>query len=770
MKRLFLCGNTGTRNRGCEAIVRSTVKVLGLRSGDIYLSTFAPVSDSVVAKKLGINLLTYNSYPSKLHRYFYGAVKKLTGNYCAGQSHIQKPIFSRITDKDICLNIGGDTYCYGRPTVSYALNSYTNKHGIDNILWCCSVEPSAIDNEMRKDLNRYKYIFAREIITHDSLIEAGIDKSKVVKCCDPAFFLDVKETDLPKGFKVKNTVGINVSPVTVNEKNPHVYTNVIALIRHILDNTDMSVCLIPHVYDIKDNYGDYPILKKIYEEINDPRVSMVDGEYDCEELKYIISQCRFFVGARTHSTIAAYSSFVPTLVIGYSVKSKGIATDLFGGHEGYVVSYTDLTDKNELLDAFIGIVSKENELRDRLESFVPEYRKELSEAVKNYLPLDKAEKEFDICAKELCSGCSACASMCPVGAIAMKADEEGFLYPLIDYSRCIGCNKCRNSCPVAVRHKDTGIEPEVYSCINRDTDIRDNSSSGGVFTALAESVINEGGVVFGAAFTEDMRVEHIMCDTLEELGKLRGSKYVQSRIGDCYKQAKDLLEQGKKVLFSGTPCQIGGLAAYLGKEYDNLITVDMICHGVPSPLAWKKYIEQREKQAGGRCVSASLRNKSTGWRSYSVKLGFDNNTGYSCINTKDSYIKGFVANLYLRSSCALCASKELHRSSDITLGDFWGITQDSAFNDNKGASLLMLHSCKAKALFDTVNDGISCEKISFKDAVKSNPSYLSSSKPSPFRAGFFRSIKTRGFDGSVEKYYGRGYTAKLRRALKKIFR
>ncbi len=770
MKRIFLCGNTGTANRGCEAIVRSSIKVLGCRSGDVYLSTFAPVSDAEVAKELGINMLAYNKYPSSLHRYFYGALKKLTGNPRIGQSYIQKPLFSRITDKDLCLNIGGDTYCYGAPTVSYALNSYTHKHGIDNILWCCSIEGSAIKGDMLKDLKRYKYIFAREIITYNSLIEAGIDKSKVVKCCDPAFSLDIKEIELPDGFAVKNTVGINVSDITVNNKHPHVYTNVIALIRHILDNTDMSVCLIPHVYDIKRNTGDYPILKKIHGEINDPRVSMVDGEYTCEELKYIISQCRFLVAARTHATIAAYSSAVPTLVIGYSVKSRGIATDLFGKDEGYVISYKDLSEKNELIPAFTGIVAQEKELIEKLKSFVSEYRKELSDAIEKYILPKEKEKEFEICARELCSGCSTCASVCPVGAITMTADGEGFDYPCIDYTKCIDCGKCLKTCPVAVRHKDTGNRPEAYVCINKSADIRTGSSSGGVFSALAEAVISEGGVVFGAGFANDMKVEHVMCDTAEALQKLRGSKYVQSRVGDCFKQTKEILENGKKVIFSGTPCQISGLKAYLGKEYDNLVTVDFICHGVPSPLVWEKYIENREKQTGGRCVSASFRSKDTGWRSYSVKLGFDNGREYSCINTKDNYIKGFVNNLYLRPSCGLCSSKEIDRASDITIGDFWGINENSPFNDNKGASVLMLRSEKAKELFETVKNSLSYEEISFDDAVCQNSSYFNSSKHSIFRKGFFRNIRRTDFDRSVEKYYGKGITAKFRRAFRKLVR
>ena len=352
MSNIYLCGNTGIVNRGCEAIIRSTVKILNRSNGDITLTTFAPEQDRGLCSELGINMQEYNTYPSKLVKHFCALKRKINKKSLSGQSIIQSRLFGSLNKGDICLNIGGDTYCYSTPKTNLALNKFTDKNGIDNILWCCSIEPNVIKGEILKDLKRYKYIFARDILTYNALIENGIAKEKVVKCCDPAFFLDLQQVELPLGFIKGSTVGINVSPIAVSESNPEAYKNVIELVKNILKKTDMGICLIPHVYSIKGAKQDFGVLRRIQTEINDERVSIVDKEYNCEQLKYIISKCRFFVGARTHSTIASYSNCIPTLVIGYSIKSKGIATDLFGTYEGYVLPYNELTDKNELSKAF----------------------------------------------------------------------------------------------------------------------------------------------------------------------------------------------------------------------------------------------------------------------------------------------------------------------------------------------------------------------------------------------------------------------------------
>lgn len=771
--KYFLCGNTGTMNRGCEAIVRSTVKVLNQRNGDIYLATFAPDQDRKMARELGISMIDYAQYPSKIHRYYYGAMRKIFKKSLIGLNTIEKPLFARLGKEDICLNIGGDTYCYGRPTISLALNRYTTKKGIKNILWCCSVEKNNINGEILKDLNSYKYIFAREQITYENLISSGISVEKVIKVCDPAFFLDKKTVELPTNFAIKNTVGINLSECVVSESNMQAYENVKTLIRWILCETDMSICLIPHVYSIKDNRNDYPILKKLYEEIGDiERVSLIDKEYDCEQLKYIISNCRFFVGARTHSTIAAYSTEVPTLVIGYSVKSKGIATDLFGTYENYVLPYDEMKKESELLSAFQILMSQEEEIKQRYREFLPQYKQQLLDAVKKYIFNENQEKNFfSICDQMQCTGCSACAALCPKKCITMERNEEGFLVPIVNYDVCINCGMCRNNCPVANKPADDNKAPQAYAVINKDEKTRLSSSSGGVFSLIAQEIISRGGVVFGAAFDEKFNVQHIAIETIEEIEKLQGSKYVQSNVENVYEQVRDYLENGRWVLFSGTPCQISGLKAFLRKEYENLITQDFICHGVPSPLVWEKYVEYREKIAGAKSSKISFRAKDEGWKRYSVSFLFENDTEYRKVLTDDYYMQGFLGHLYLRNSCHDCSFKQMHRESDLTLADFWGIEKVlPEMNDDKGTSLILVHSIKGKELLDEIKENMISQKVAFEDSIKENRSYLISCQSSLFRKQFFSSIHKKRIDKLINKYCGTGLSARTRRKIKKIFR
>ena len=199
------------------------------------------------------------------------------------------------------------------------------------------------------------------------------------------------------------------------------------------------------------------------------------------------------------------------------------------------------------------------------------------------------ENKIKLAEKHICTGCAACYSVCPVQCISMKEDAEGFLFPIIDEEKCTKCSLCEKTCLSIMQGKER--KPlNVYAAKNPNEEIRKESSSGGIFTLLAEHVINKGGVVFGARFNEDWEVIHDYTETVKGLAAFRGSKYVQSRIGDMYKTAKDFLEKDRNVLFSGTPCQIAGLKAFLRKDYDNLLTVDLVCHGVPSPLVWKRYL------------------------------------------------------------------------------------------------------------------------------------------------------------------------------------
>ncbi len=379
-KKLFLCGHTGSYNRGCEAIVRSTIKIFkeaGVKEKPV-LATSAPVQDKAMGVDKLCDFVNYRTYKSPVQRYFYAILRKVFSNPIPGQSIIQKDLWENIAPSDLSLAIGGDTYCYKEPTVFIAHNKKMEKKGVPSVLWCCSIGGEYITQDILKDLRRYTYIVAREPITHEALVGAGIPEEKIIRCCDPAFLLDTKECSLPEGFETGNTVGLNISPLV---KSPEVYSAVNYLIEQILGTTDMKICLVPHVYDVEQISGDLQLLRGIYENFKGTgRVSIVDKAYSCEQLKFIISKCRFFVGARTHSTIAAYSTMVPTLVLGYSIKSLGIARELFGTEKGYVLPYTEIKDKEDIYNTFENIYKNENEIKMRYKEVLPDYMQTVRDA------------------------------------------------------------------------------------------------------------------------------------------------------------------------------------------------------------------------------------------------------------------------------------------------------------------------------------------------------------------------------------------------------
>ncbi|EOC99328.1 Coenzyme F420 hydrogenase/dehydrogenase, beta subunit C-terminal domain [Caldisalinibacter kiritimatiensis] len=355
--------------------------------------------------------------------------------------------------------------------------------------------------------------------------------------------------------------------------------------------------------------------------------------------------------------------------------------------------------------------------------------------------------------KKDCVGCYACANICPVNCISMISDREGFWYPKIDYDKCIKCGKCIDVCPT-INHKTVKNKPVAYACINKDESIRLKSSSGGVFTLLAEQIIENGGVVFGAGFNENFEVVHSYVETKEELERFRGSKYVQSKIGETYKQVKNILELGRKVVFTGTPCQIAGLKTFLGKAYENLLCADIICHGVPSPEVWKKYIIYREEKAGSSTKRIAFRRKDEGWKRYSVSFIFKNDTEYRQIFRQDSYMRAFLKDICLRPSCYDCQFKTIYRQSDITLADFWGIQNIlPEMDDDKGTSLVFVNSIAGQAMFEKLKDKILFNEVDINEAVKYNSAAIKSVKYNPKRIDFFNEINNgEPFDRLVKKY------------------
>lgn len=367
MYSAYLCGNTGGINRGCEAIVRSTAKILRKCGIDkLYLMTFNRIFD----ESIGLDKISaLIEYPQKtlFQRSLSFIIREVFNNGLFGCKYLYKPLFNSIDKNSFVMNIGGDTYCYHTPYSSYALNLLANNHSVPSIFWGCSVDERILsDKKMQEDINRYSYIIVRESMSYNILRHVYKNSDNLILACDPAFHLDAKPVKLPENFKINNTVGLNLSPLVFSDSEKTddlMYLNIFNLIEYIINFTDLNICLIPHVYSVNDNLQDFKVLKKIYGHYPDcDRISIVNEEYSCEELKFIISNCRFFIGARTHSMIAAYSTCVPALAISYSIKSKGIAKDLFNDYNKYCISYKNLKSNSDLKNAFCEILIKEENI------------------------------------------------------------------------------------------------------------------------------------------------------------------------------------------------------------------------------------------------------------------------------------------------------------------------------------------------------------------------------------------------------------------------
>lgn len=345
--------------------------------------------------------------------------------------------------------------------------------------------------------------------------------------------------------------------------------------------------------------------------------------------------------------------------------------------------------------------------------------------------------------KTNCCGCFACKNICPRNAISMIEDEKGFKYPKINYNYCINCGLCKKVCPIINNKKESDVLPvSSYAAFNNNEKVRMNSSSGGLFSLIAEYIIKNNGVVFGAIFDDDFLVKHIKAETLPEIEKIRGSKYIQSDIGKTYNEARQALNQGRLVLFTGTPCQIEGLKTYLMKDYENLYTQDIICHGVPSNKVWKKYLEYR-KLDNDILENVSFRNKENkGWNKYQLLFEYKNSKTY-IDHIDDLYMKIFLSDIALRDSCYDCKFKKKHRISDITLADFWGINDLlPEMNDEKGTSLLIVNSEKGRKLLDNIKDKIKIKEVDFEKAICKNPSMIKSPKLKENREKFFKDLES----------------------------
>jgi len=364
------------------------------------------------------------------------------------------------------------------------------------------------------------------------------------------------------------------------------------------------------------------------------------------------------------------------------------------------------------------------------------------------------ENNISIVAKDECCGCTACYASCPTKAIAMQPDkEEGFLYPVVDDSKCIECGKCLKVCKDVRPYQE---EQHIYACWSKDDQLRARSSSGGVFSLLAEQVLEAGGAVCACGYSEDCKeCLHKIIWKREELDDLRRAKFVQSKKYDVYKEVKAVLLGGAKLLFCGTPCEVGGLRQFLGREYDNLITCDIICGCVSSPMVYRTYIDFLNQKYVANAVSVNFKDKRKGWRGKAIAVKFDNGEEYYNSILDDDYCVSFHSRYNIRPSCFNCKYRNLKRGADFTLGDFWAIEKyNEAFDDNKGTSFVLVNTTKGEKALQQLNLNIHLMGIDYEEycmkynwCMHRNPYGM----PEEDRKTFYQDVASMPFDQMAVK-------------------
>lgn len=394
--------------------------------------------------------------------------------------------------------------------------------------------------------------------------------------------------------------------------------------------------------------------------------------------------------------------------------------------------------------------------------------------------------------KEDCCGCSACSLVCPKKCISLEADQEGFQYPVVNTDTCINCNRCVQVCPVLNASNERATDGEMedrteythrkisetlkpvqtFIAYNQNSTVRQASTSGGVFSVFAEYVISNNGFVYGAAFDKNFNIVHDCASTAKGFGAFRGSKYVQSDQAGVYSKVKSQLDEGCIVLYSGTPCQVVGLKRFLGKEYDNLITVDIFCHGVGSPKYWKKYLHFMEGKYKAPIHEIRFREKTYGYNSACMAVYFNNGKSSHRDHDADLYWTAFSKCYIFRPSCYACRFKTINHCSDFSIGDYWGDENlGSDFRAANGCTLLLVHSMKGQEIMKKVAPYIRVESIDLEKALLVNgghmPSKLISSSPKPIdRDQFFDSIDHTTIENLVKKFMPMSLKMKVKCAVK----
>lgn len=370
---------------------------------------------------------------------------------------------------------------------------------------------------------------------------------------------------------------------------------------------------------------------------------------------------------------------------------------------------------------------------------------------------------IDTVSVKACTLCGACRNVCPVEAISMRIEHLDQVYPAIDTQKCIGCDRCERACPVlGPKSCPSNGFPIAYATRSRDEEVRQRSTSGGIFYELASRVLEEGGLVCGAVFDEHFHVHHILSNSRNDLARMMGSKYAQSDMGYCYREIKKALGEGVTVLFSGCPCQVAGLRSFLGRDDPHLILVELVCHGIPSDRLLQVYISLREEQYGARLTKLEFRNKDLGWHRSAVKMEFANGKVYREIGAYDPYGKGFYGNMTLKESCYDCPFRNFSAGGDIILGDFWGAeTALPDLDDNKGLSAVL--ACTPRGQEQLQRLPITLYPCDIDTIIRYNPSLIHSARPHPERAAFYAHANAEGYPSAIRKYLREGPLSRFKR-------
>ena len=371
--------------------------------------------------------------------------------------------------------------------------------------------------------------------------------------------------------------------------------------------------------------------------------------------------------------------------------------------------------------------------------------------------------------KQNCCGCTACPAICPKGCIEMKEDMEGFLYPVVDQRNCVNCGVCEKVCPILNCKDKKTFGQKAYIVQNKDEKVLQESTAGGAFTAIAEYVIKRGGVVFGVELNKDLVAHHIYVDTIGELKRFRNSKYVQSSVGGgMLHTVKSFLEQGKTVCFSGTPCQIEGLKCYLKKDYENLITVDVVCRAVPSPLIFRKYVEFQEQKLADKIKTVRFRDKYYGYKYSTMNIITDRNHGnYHQGVESDPWLRAFFSNICDRPSCHNCRFRNQYRVSDFTIWDCFHVGRFSKELDNdKGATRVLVHTDKGRKIFEHIKKNFAFVEVTPEEAVAGAKEMQESVKADERRQAFFEDANRISGEELFQKYFPSTFRVKAEHCIR----